>query len=686
MFGRMDDLKEIQPHGEQFTMEVPDRLRDAYHSEYEPMSRAIFASSAIGCDVVLDIGASVGFYSLVAHHANPKAQIISIEASPENFQVLERNLNRVVPPGSAQAKLGTFGNFNSAKPSAAGIDPLTERDRVTTASLGIRPNSTILARVDVDGNETEVVEELLRLTALECEVRLLVAYKPNDLNIARNNSQSLFAAILQNGYRIFVIDEENLDFHEVNDVDDNHPYHAGESSKNIYCLPRTSCVHIATFLHSNGFGGAEKSHLEFCQDLISLGKMVRTFLPLSEVGIAPQLQRVGSPVVDCPMTREWWANDVSRPPASPLNHFFSPAANAWARGKDWSSIDATLTQTCVIATGALVALVAEKPHFWWIHEFGDIDHNLQFPLEISQMGRLFRDLSHQVMTNSDAVRTHFFPDDAHDVLVVGYNPKVPFPPLTAKPAVPNIQLVGSLHPGKGGDVFLRGLAELRSRGVEFTAGLRGTGASQRVQELSASIESLGLRGVVSIEQTLTTFDQLYSDATIVVVASRNEAFGRVPFEAVAFDCAVVYSRSGGLLEFMVDATTGLSFNPHDHMELAEKLHDLIVNPELRKKLVSGAKDTLFSEESRAANLGKLARIFQPGIPPFKRSTLQHVLSSELTRLDSWLTRPDSSTIDLDSLLSDRDAILNSKSWKITGPLRAFRRMMRDGNKGSGSQF
>ena len=334
------------------------------------------------------------------------------------------------------------------------------------------------------------------------------------------------------------------------------------------------------------------------------------------------------------------------------------------RERNWSDFDLVLTQTSVITLGATVAIFADKPHYWWVREFGDLDHELKYPLEARQMGELIKDLSQQVITNSKAVRSHFFGDDP-EVIVIEPTPRAVVSEGTDKPKVPHVALVGSLNPGKGGDVFLTALSKLKDSGVSFTASLRGAGDPERVRELGALIEFLGLGDKVLIQSSLTGLRELYSDVSIVVVASKNEAFGRVPFEAANYDCAIVYSRSGGVLEYMQDGVTGLSFNPKDSSELSEKLRRLIADEELMQGLTMRARESLLSEKRRIRILEKLSRTFSPPSTALRFSTLQQAIKSDLTQRDSLLTQ--------------RDSLLTSNSWKLTKPLRGISKIFKSKN-------
>jgi FkbM family methyltransferase len=64
---------------------------------YEPETTCLFFRLATSAQITLDMGAHVGFYSLLAAHANPSGQVYSFEPLPSLVNRLQRNiaLNRL---------------------------------------------------------------------------------------------------------------------------------------------------------------------------------------------------------------------------------------------------------------------------------------------------------------------------------------------------------------------------------------------------------------------------------------------------------------------------------------------------------------------------------------------------------------------------------------------------------------
>jgi glycosyltransferase involved in cell wall biosynthesis len=81
----------------------------------------------------------------------------------------------------------------------------------------------------------------------------------------------------------------------------------------------------------------------------------------------------------------------------------------------------------------------------------------------------------------------------------------------------------------------------------------------------------------------------YPNVDVVVVPSVwHEPFGRVSAEAMSFGVPVVTARSGGLVENIVEGTSGLSFAAGDSVELYRILRRLALDDALVSRLAAGA--------------------------------------------------------------------------------------------------
>src|SRR5215472_7343841 len=59
---------------------------------YEPETAPVFFKLATSAEVTVDVGAYVGYYTLIAAHANPRGRVIAFEPMPAIHQRLIRNV------------------------------------------------------------------------------------------------------------------------------------------------------------------------------------------------------------------------------------------------------------------------------------------------------------------------------------------------------------------------------------------------------------------------------------------------------------------------------------------------------------------------------------------------------------------------------------------------------------------
>lgn len=132
--------------------------------------------------------------------------------------------------------------------------------------------------------------------------------------------------------------------------------------------------------------------------------------------------------------------------------------------------------------------------------------------------------------------------------------------------------------------LLEAFAKVRNEGEDIL--LVMTGKPDPVyDEVPKTIEKLGLAqyirrvGLVSEEDLIA----LYGLAQAYVFPSMYEGFGMPPLEAMACGTPVVTSNTSSMPE--VCGENALYFDPYNIDEMAEKIHEILHNQELRERLV-----------------------------------------------------------------------------------------------------
>jgi glycogen(starch) synthase len=151
--------------------------------------------------------------------------------------------------------------------------------------------------------------------------------------------------------------------------------------------------------------------------------------------------------------------------------------------------------------------------------------------------------------------------------------------------------VARLVSDKGVDLLIDALSMLRESGIETHVTIVGDGPERPA--LETQVRDLKLQAHVDFvgSQTAGELAATLNQHRILVVPSRwPEPFGIVALEGIACGCAVVGSDQGGLADAI--GPCGVTFRNNDTPALAERLAELITNPERREGLMANAASHL----------------------------------------------------------------------------------------------
>ena len=141
-------------------------------------------------------------------------------------------------------------------------------------------------------------------------------------------------------------------------------------------------MRIIFLSHGNNLNGAERCLAEAVRGLTHEGHDVGVVVP-SDGDLAPVLRDFGATVVIVP--HRWWVHHSHtqltwRQKAKNTAHYFVDA-NRIRRVIRGMNPQILITNTIAIPTGSLAAKFCRIPHIWYLHEFGEKDHNFVFDLE-----------------------------------------------------------------------------------------------------------------------------------------------------------------------------------------------------------------------------------------------------------------------------------------------------------------
>lgn len=350
--------------------------------------------------------------------------------------------------------------------------------------------------------------------------------------------------------------------------------------------------------HTAELGGATYALVEGVEALSELGHEVDVVMP-KEGSLRGRLARARRVLVQG--TNRW----VSRQSPSFLDGTRQVAFDllratpALCRGARERGVDVVVTNTLSSFVGGVVARKLNIPHIWYLHEFGDLDHEYRFVWGKRLSFMMMRGLATKFLVNSNALGRYFAKWLGADRLrVVPYAVDVARPEADSRSLSSRIPLrviqVGTRSRAKGQLDAVRAVATLIAKGAKVELDLVGGFDPAYDSILEAEIERLGLWH----EVRLVDFDpdrlQRVATADIAVVCSPCEAFGRFTVEAMKLGKPVVGAAGGATPELIRDGVNGFLYTPGNSNELADKVGEFVREPSLIAEL--GARGALWANQ------------------------------------------------------------------------------------------
>ncbi|MDP7510867.1 MAG: FkbM family methyltransferase [Dehalococcoidia bacterium] len=230
---------------------------DMAMGRYEQETTSLFQSIIEPGTVVIDVGAHVGYYSLLAaRNAGPAGKVYAFEPEPANHSLLVKNAelngyDNIVPlrkavsnrVGSSTLYLTSLDNGRHSTYRHESTQ--TGSEVVETTSLDAFLESegwppVDLVKVDVEGAEMDVLAGMEQLLQRSDRLRLIVEFNPSLLRNAGVDPVELFNRLSSLNYEASCIDEKGgLLPREAIDVPALvERLQASETSVNLYCTKR----------------------------------------------------------------------------------------------------------------------------------------------------------------------------------------------------------------------------------------------------------------------------------------------------------------------------------------------------------------------------------------------------------------------------------------------------------------
>lgn len=220
-----DQTIQVQGHGMFFSSDGRLPPVDMLTDTYEPTTTTLFKQLVRPGMTVVDIGAHIGYYTLLAARTvGENGRVLSFEADSSNYAVLVKNIelnsySNVIAVN--QAVSNYVGKGMLSRSSHNGVSYIsysdsiqTERAEVIVTTLdayltSIGDSVIDLVKIDVEGSEFHVIEGMTNLIQISPKLNLIIEFHPRTLHRAGIDSLDLLRYLESIGLKVHSIEDGN---------------------------------------------------------------------------------------------------------------------------------------------------------------------------------------------------------------------------------------------------------------------------------------------------------------------------------------------------------------------------------------------------------------------------------------------------------------------------------------------
>lgn len=288
-----------------------------------------------------------------------------------------------------------------------------------------------------------------------------------------------------------------------------------------------------------------------------------------------------------------------------------------------SKPDVVITNSIVCPWAAIAAYFQKVPHVWFVREYGDIDHGRVFEIGREKTLDDVGNLSQLVAACSQALAHHLEQYIDSSKVTTLYTPfkideivrnsksriKSPFKDKTSLKLI----MTGNLAASKGQIEVVEAVGRLHQKGHNVELCILGSeGERKYTKALRSLLRQYGIKGRVHVIGSKRNPMPYIVAADIGVMASRQEAFGRVTFEYLVLGKPVIGTNSGGTVEMIHDGKNGYLYQWGDVAGLEAALLNYAKDAKLIEKHGDKSRvvaDSMMKSEYNADNLyGKIQEV------------------------------------------------------------------------------
>ncbi len=236
------DISHVTVLGHKMYLDPLDSLNLGVNKIYEPYETQLVSKIVKLNNIVVDIGANIGYYTLIfAKLVGREGKVIAFEPESRNFQLLKKNVTingysdtvrleqKAVSNRDGKQKLylnqKNFGGHRINESSYCSQDSLQVIETISLDKYLASNNSNHIdfVKMDIEGAEYLALEGMHSILRQSHSLRLMVAFHPPFIREYGYAPEQVIEFLRNNGFRIYFIDPRSqclriLDSSTLNDL------------------------------------------------------------------------------------------------------------------------------------------------------------------------------------------------------------------------------------------------------------------------------------------------------------------------------------------------------------------------------------------------------------------------------------------------------------------------------------
>ncbi|MFH1227188.1 MAG: FkbM family methyltransferase [Planctomycetota bacterium] len=242
------NLVDVQGH--KMFLDSYDSLGLSMNDVYEPIETSIVNQYVKKGDVVLDIGANIGYYTLLfARLVGDEGKVYAFEPEPDNFELLKKNIeinkyeNVVLIPKAVSDKVGKIRLYLSGNNKGDNRIFDSQDNRLyidvemTTLNDYFRDykGKVDFVKMDIQGAEGRAVRGMTNLLSNNRQAKIISEFWPGGLDRAGTKPEEYLKTLESFGFKLNIIDEEQLKITPI-EADELINIHKRHEEWNLFCV------------------------------------------------------------------------------------------------------------------------------------------------------------------------------------------------------------------------------------------------------------------------------------------------------------------------------------------------------------------------------------------------------------------------------------------------------------------